>query len=219
MKRFAVAVLVASCMITGAARAQFGAGQPVSGPYPQAVGGPVGSPTYVAPPSSGVINVGQALGPFVQPYVDALVNLLIAAGVTYLGNLLRKKLNVQTDEAHRDALITALQNQAGSLIADGFVKFEKNGKITVQNDQALVNAANEVLHVVPDAAKRLNLNPDYVARRIIDTLPQIAAGAALAAAAHAPAAPAAAPPVPPAPAPAPAPAADAPAAPPVPATA
>lgn len=193
MKRFAVAFLVIGIFFSGAAFAQFGAGPPAAnaqtmvGPYPQAIGGPVGSPTYVTPPSPGIIDIGQALGPAAQPYVDAVVNALILAGVGYLGNLLRNKFNVSLDEGARNALVTALQNQAGSMIADGFVKVEQNGKVTIHNDQALINAANEVMQVVPDAAKRLGFTPDYVAKRIIDTIPQTAAGAAaIAAAAPAP---------------------------------
>jgi len=203
MKRFAVAVLIASCLLAGAARAQFGAGQPASGPYPQAVGGPVGSPTYVVPPAQGggIINIGQAFGPAIQDYVNAIVNALILAGVTYLGTMLHNKLNIDIDAKHRDALVTALQNQAGSLIADGAVKLEQNGNVAVSNAK-LADAANEVMRVIPDAAKRLGFTPDYVAARIKDMIPQTAAGAALVAAAQpAPAADAAAPAAPPAPPP------------------
>ena len=50
-------------------------------PNPVAVGGPIGSPTFViAPaPSSGVINIGQAFNDVAAPYINALVNALILA--------------------------------------------------------------------------------------------------------------------------------------------
>lgn len=155
--------------------------QPASGP---AIGsGAIGAPTYVVPPANveehggGIINIGQALGPFLQPYVDAAVNALILAFVGWLGMILKNKFNVSIDQGHRDALVTALQNQAGSLIADGFVKIQ-NGRVTVPST-ALAESANEIMAVIPDAAARLGFTPDYVAKRIIDFIPQIPAGAAM----------------------------------------
>lgn len=135
-----------------------------------------------APTQGGVIDIGQALGPFLQPYVNAVVGSLLTALVSWVLLILKNKFNVQIDESNRNALVTALKNQAGSLIADGFVKVEANGKVTVPN-QALAEAANEVMGVIPDAAARLGFTPDYVAKRIVDTIPQTAAGAQLVAAA------------------------------------
>ena len=153
---------------------------------PAVVGGPTGSPTYVIPPtkeSGGVIDIGQALGPFLQPYVNAIVGSLLTALVSWVLLILKNKLNVSIDDAHRQALLTALKNQAGSLIADGMVTVEKDGKITVPNAQ-LAQSANEIMAVIPDAAARLGFTPDYLAKRIIDTIPQTAAGAAIVAAAQ-----------------------------------
>ena len=153
---------------------------------PAVVGGPISSPTYVIPPtkeSGGVIDIGQALGPFLQPYVNAIVGSLLTALVSWVLLILKNKLNVSIDDAHRQALLTALKNQAGSLIADGLVTVEKDGKITVPNAQ-LAQSANEIMAVIPDAAARLGFTPDYLAKRIIDTIPQTAAGAAIVAAAQ-----------------------------------
>ena len=130
----------------------------------------------------GLIDIGQAFGQAAAPYINALVNALILAGVTWLGNYLRQRFNVTIDQAHRDALVHALQNQAGSLIADGLVKIE-NGKVTVPSN-AVTQSAAEVMRVIPDAAAHLGLTPDYVAKRIVDTIPQIAAGAQMIAAAQ-----------------------------------
>lgn len=182
MKRI-VAALAVTAALCFAAHAQTGVA-PSSGP---AIGaGQVGVPTYVlpAPPAQGgsIIDVGQALGPFLQPYVDALVQAAIAAFVGWLGLILRKKFNIQIDEGSRNALTTALQNQAASLIADGFVKVEQNGKISV-DDKFLAASANEIMAVIPDAAKRLGFTPEYLTKRIVDSIPQTAAGAAMIAAA------------------------------------
>ena len=130
-----------------------------------------------------MIDIGQALGPFLQPYVNAIVGSLLTALVSWVLLILKNKLNVSIDDAHRQALLTALKNQAGSLIADGMVTVEKDGKITVPNAQ-LAQSANEIMAVIPDAAARLGFTPDYLAKRIIDTIPQTAAGAAIVAAAQ-----------------------------------
>lgn len=137
--------------------------------------------------AGGVINIGQALGPILQPYVDAVVQAILASLVGWVLWLLKTKLNVTVDAAHRDAITAAVQRQASSLVADGFVKVEQNGKITV-NDQAKVQAANAVLNAVPDALNRfgLDVKPDVVAARIVDMLPQVPAVAQAQAAAIAP---------------------------------
>lgn len=125
----------------------------------------------------GVIEIGQILGPFLQPYVDEIVNALILGAVGWVVSMIHKKTGIQIDESHRDALVRALQNQAGSLIADGFVKVS-GAKITVDN-KALAESANEVLAVVPDAVEHFGLKPDYIAKRIVDIIPQTHGGAAL----------------------------------------
>lgn len=141
--------------------------------------------------AGGIINIGQSLGPAFQPIVDDVVNALIVSFAGWICWLAKNKLNISIDAGHRDALVRALQNQAGSLIADGFVKVQ-GAKITVPTQQ-LAEAANEVLAVIPDAAARLGLTQDYVAKRIIDMIPQTPAGAAIATAAAMSAAPVPAP--------------------------
>jgi hypothetical protein len=127
--------------------------------------------------NTGFIDIGQAFGQAAAPYVDAIAQALIAALVSWVLLYIKNTTGIAIDAGHRDALTTALQNQAGSLIADGLVKLE-NGKVTVPPN-ALTNSAAEILKVIPDAAKHLGLTPDYVAKRIIDTIPQISAGAAM----------------------------------------
>ena len=191
MKKIVIALALVAGLASSPAIAQFseaGSPAPVQ-QMPGVIGGAIGSPTYVIPPApvqgGGIIDIGQALGPFLQPYVDALAQALICSLVGWVLLVVKKKFNVTIDETHRDALITALQNQAGSLIADGFVKIQ-NGKVTVPS-VALAESANEVMAVIPDAAARLGVTPDYVAKRIVDVIPQTAAGAAMIAAAAPPA--------------------------------
>lgn len=151
-------------------------------PALQAIGGPVGPPTIVVPPAkgSGFISIGRPFGDFLEPYIDAAVQALIAALISWVCWKIKEKTGVEIDQKHQEILTKALSNQAGSLIADGLVKVEGE-KISVPNEH-LAAAADEVMKVVPDVAKHFGLTPDYVAARIVDTIPQIAAGAQLVAA-------------------------------------
>lgn len=152
--------------------------------HPVAIGGPVGSPTYVLPPAApapkgGFINIGQAFSPMLEPYIDALMNALIAAAVGWVALLYTKVTGKAVEQHDRDAVTKALQNEAGSLIADGKVQLIKTVdgiKIHVDSD-TLANTANHGLSKIPDAQKAFGITPDAFAKRIIDTIPQIAAGA------------------------------------------
>lgn len=163
---------------------------------PQAamIGGPVGSPTYVLPatpaPKGGFINIGQAFSPIIEPYINALVNALIVAVIGWIGVLYTKVTGKQVEQHDRDAVARALQNEAGSLLADGKVQLLKTVdgiKIHVDSD-ALANTANHGLSKIPDAVKNFGITPEAFAKRIIDTIPQVAAGATLLAQASAKAA-------------------------------
>ena len=170
MKRLFVALAAALFIIAVPVRAQFNQTVPVPGVSA------IGAPTLVeVHKGGGVINIGQAFGDFLQPYVDAIANALVLALVGYLANELKKKWNIEVDKNQRDALTTFLQNQAGSLIADGMVKVE-GAKVNVDST-ALASAANQVERHIPDAAKHFGLTPELVAAKIVDTIPQIAAGA------------------------------------------
>lgn len=136
----------------------------------------------VVPTNHGIVDVGQAFSTIAAPYINAAVNALILAGVSYLAVILKQRWNINIDQGHRDALVRALQNQAGSLIADGMVKV--SGTKVEVDSPALASAANEVLAVIPDAAQHLGLTPDYVAKRIVDFIPQTAAGAQMIASAN-----------------------------------
>ena len=191
MKRIIAALAISAALVCSAA-AQTGFA-PVPGSSPAAplatpIPAPVAAPTIIVPApkiteqGGGVINIGQAFSTILAPYINAAVNALILAFVGWLGMILKNKFNVTIDEGHRAALVTALQNQAGSLIADGVVKMQGT-RVTVPN-AALAESANEIMAVIPDAAARLGFTPDYLAKRIIDVIPQTAAGAAMIAAAQ-----------------------------------
>ena len=140
---------------------------------------PVGSSTVIVPQNSHaeLIDLGQIFSQAVAPYVDEAVNALILALVGALAAWLKQRWNITIDQGHRDALVRALQNQAGSLFADGEVKFI-DGRFAVQ-PTALNQATADLIKSLPDAAKHFGLTPDYVAKRIVDTIPQTAAGAAI----------------------------------------
>lgn len=131
----------------------------------------------VAAPSGGIIQL-SAFG-WLEPYVDSLVQALIAAGIAWIG---KSKYSQWLDQSGRDALQTFLQNRASSLISDGAVRMQ--GKAVHVDNGMLFRAASEASTAIPDALKRFKLSPDIVAAKIIDAIPQTAAGAAIVAAAH-----------------------------------
>jgi H+/gluconate symporter-like permease len=168
-------------MLSPLAVAQFAESQP---PHTQAsaaaIGGAVGSPTFVVPPPKGS-SIGNVFGDFLQPYVDASVTAVITALVGWLAYTLKQKTGIDIDAGHRAAIEHALTKQANSLIADGAVKFA--GAIDI-HPESLKAASEEVMKFVPGAAKHFGITPEYVAARIVDTIPQVPAGAQIIAANH-----------------------------------
>lgn len=132
--------------------------------------------------AGGFINVGQAFNAAIAPYVDAIVQALIAALVAWVVLKIKQKTGIDIDAGHRDAVTRALQNQAGALLAAGKVKLD-GVKLSVDN-LALANAANSLLAAVPDAAKHFGLTPQWAAEKIVAALPQTDAGAQMVAAAQ-----------------------------------
>ena len=181
---FCAATAIALTAIAVSANAQFAqTPTPPGGPYPAAIGGPVGSPTYVNPPSPGFLDVGQAFGTAVQPFIDAALQAILASGLAWLGYILKKKFDINITEGQRATVQTWLTNQAASLIADGAVSI-KDGKVTVDKT-ALELHAHQYASQIPDAAKFFGLTPEGLAAKIIDKIPQVPAGAQMIAAAPA----------------------------------
>lgn len=142
-------------------------------PAPRADDGALGAPiTVVTPPSGGLVNVGQIFG-FLGPYVDAILQALILAGVGALGVFLKQKWNIQVDESLMHTLQVALSNRASSLVADGVVRLSGT-KVDVHSEY-LAHAANNLIAHNPDIAKQFNLTPDRVAAMIVDKLPTVPA--------------------------------------------
>ena len=163
---------------------------------PPATGGPVavgaamaqtqpggGVVVVSAPAPGGIINIGQALGPVLQPYVDAIVQALVASMIGWVLWLLKTKLNINIDQGHAEALTRFVQGRANSLIADGFVKMD-GAQIQV-NSTALASETNLALSMVPDAMAHFGVTPEQLAAKIKDAIPQVPAGAAIMAQAHA----------------------------------
>lgn len=213
MKKLAAAVLAAAVLCGGTAHAQFPTppgtsvrtidGQVIQVPItssqmratlasPQAIGGPLGSPTYVVPQqpaqAGGVIDVGQAFG-FLAPYINSALGALISAGLGWLWYLLQKRFKINIDEGNRDAIHTALLNAAASLIADGAVHLQ--GKAIQVPNAEIANAVNEVIAAAPTAVSHFGLTPEVLKQKIIDKIPQVPAGAAMLAVANKPVAAAA----------------------------
>lgn len=108
----------------------------------------------------------------VQPYLLAAVSVIVTAIVGWLGELLRRKFNLEIDAAHRDALQTALTNGAGLLLGKiGGALSEK--KIDLKS-RALAEAVNYVLLAVPDAVRHFGVTPEALAEKIVAKLPQLA---------------------------------------------
>jgi hypothetical protein len=136
----------------------------------------IGAPTIVTvTPKTSTISLSPAFAEWLQPYIDQAIDLLIVAFVGWLGKRYHDATGKDLDQAHRDALKTFLQNEASSLIADGLVKVE-NGKVQVSSAD-LAHVWNSAQMLIPAAAKHFGITPDYVAKRVVDTIPQVAAGA------------------------------------------
>lgn len=157
-------------------------------PQPVAIGGAVGSPTYVIPPgppqkNGGFIHIGQAFSDFLGPYIDAAIEALAVAFVGWVANGYRRVTGRELDQKHRDALQVAFKNRAASLIAAGKVKVNALG-VQVP-DAELAVEANDLMAAMKDAVEHFGgMSPELVKQKIIDAIPQIPAGASIIAQAH-----------------------------------
>lgn len=145
-------------------------------------------------PNTGQVAVVQAVNPepkgggiiqlsafgWLEPYVDTVVQALLAAGFAWIG---KSKYSQWLDQSSRDALEVFAKNRASSLLADGAVRMQ--GKAVHVDNALLFRAASEASTAIPDALKRFGLTPEVVAQKVIDAIPQTEAGAAIIATAHA----------------------------------
>jgi hypothetical protein len=116
------------------------------------------------------VDVGQAFGAAMQPYIDAAVNALIVSLVGWVGYVFKEKLHVEIDAKHREALVAYLDRQAASLVAEGAVKLQGT-KVDVKSD-ALAKAANLAIAHIPAALDHFGLTPEKISDMIVDALPK-----------------------------------------------
>jgi len=122
------------------------------------------------PAHAATIEIGQAFGAAVQPYIDAAVQALLFAGLSWLWWVLKSKFKIDIDAGHRDALTAFIQRQASSLIADGLVRL--NGtKINVPSD-AMARAVNTAGTAIPEVVNHFGLTPEKLSAMIMDALPK-----------------------------------------------
>lgn len=200
MKLLKIIVVGLALLAPAAAAAQFAEAKDTNVPI-SIVKGPEGGPVAVGQlaaqvdPVSGKVAILQApavpqesrgggviqLSAFgwLQPYADTIVQALITVGLAWLG---KSKYTQWMDQSGREALETFVRNRASSLIADGAVRMQDKS-LHVDNP-LLYRAAAEASTAIPDALKRFGLSPDVVAAKIVDAIPQTAAGAAIVATAH-----------------------------------
>jgi hypothetical protein len=203
MKRFIVAAAVAALLLAGHAGAQFAEAQPSATAPPNLLvttnlpgtvaapgakpDGPLGALAVAPPPaqSGGIISLGPIFGnPQIDQAAQDLVNGLILAAMSWLFWLLKNKFNIDVDQGHRDAYTAAAQRQASSLVADGMVSL--SGKTINVNDKAMYQAVHALQMAVPGALKNFGItDPEKIADRIKDMIPQVPAIAPAVAAAHA----------------------------------
>ena len=109
--------------------------------------------------------------PFIElllPFIQAIVlGVLVPVAVAFF----LKKLNLDMEAQHRDALQTSLTNAAGLLIQKGAAQA---GKLTVDVKSAQMAAAiRYVQDSAPDAVKRWGLTPEAIAEKVRAKLPQV----------------------------------------------
>jgi hypothetical protein len=196
MKRIVFAAAAAALLLWSApAPAQFaeGRGGGVAaaavppGTAPPKTDGPLGALAVAPAPqqSGGVVSLGPITGnPAIDQAAQDLVNSLVLAGMGWIFWFIKNKLGVSIDKDQRDALTAAAQRQASSLVADGMVSL--SGKTITVNDKALYQAVHALQTAVPAALKNFGItDPQKLADRIVDMIPQVPAMAPVIAAAHA----------------------------------
>jgi hypothetical protein len=179
-------IIIALLLLASPAAAQFVGSTPTQPSGPVALGQAMAqvddhqrvSIVQVGQPQQGGIISLKAFG-WLEPYVETAVQLLIAAAFSWFA---KTKYGQMMDKESRDALEVFLKNRAASLIADGAVSIE--GKSITVNSANLAAEISSANRLIPGALKRFGLTPQAVGEKIVDAIPQIAAGAAIVAQAH-----------------------------------
>lgn len=108
-----------------------------------------------------------------EPYIMALLVPLGGAVVGILVDLARKKLNLDIEARHREALQTALTNGAGLVVARVGASIV-DSRIDVKHP-AIAAAVGYVLDAAPDAIKRFGLSAEQLSEKIAAKVPQVVA--------------------------------------------
>ncbi len=122
---------------------------------------------YAQDASNTTIRVGDIIGPWTEMIVSAF-SLFIAAVVTYVANLIRKKTGIDIEASHREALQSALTNGAG-LILNKLGGSIADKTIDVRSP-LLKEGIEYVLNAAPEAVKRFDLSPAQLAEKLIAKL-------------------------------------------------
>lgn len=145
---------------------------------PAASDGPLAPTVTVVAPTTGgggLFNIGQAFGPLIEPYVNALVQALLAAALGWLALQLKTRWGIQIDLQHMNTIQVATQNRASSLVADGAVKLAPGSTAVDVKPVELTKAANDLIAANPDAAKNFGLTTEKVKAMIVDKMPTVPA--------------------------------------------
>jgi hypothetical protein len=99
-----------------------------------------------------------------QPYILAVFSAIATGLVAWLFAILRAKWNIEIDQAHRDALQTALTNAAGLALskAQGGLA----GKTVDLRSPLIAEAVKYVVAAVPTALGHFGLTPEALAQKI-----------------------------------------------------
>lgn len=116
------------------------------------------------------IEIGQALNGSLQEIINAAVTAAIAALVGWVAWFAKSKFHIDIEARHREALTMFLQRQASSLVAQGAVKLA-GVKVEVES-QALADAANTALQMIPGALAFFGLSPSTLQSMIVDLIPK-----------------------------------------------
>ena len=118
-----------------------------------------------------------------QPFVDLLLPFIQAIVLGVLVPVATawfiRKLNLDMEAQHRDALQTSLTNAAGLVIQKGAAQA---GKLTYDTKSpAMAQAIRYVQDSAPDAVRKWGLTPEKIAEKVRAKLPQVEATSAPAA--------------------------------------
>gem|GEM_PF-6251977 len=112
---------------------------------------------------------------FLRPYIDVILQGLVAAFIVFFAGVVKKYTGVQLSQAALDKIRAAASTQAGILVAgaaDNLVKTQ----ITVDHP-AVASAANFIFEHLPDAAKAAGLTPDTLKAIIVGEIGKLQASA------------------------------------------